>query len=241
MALHGAILRAQLRPSMLKVQSWQRPSSAPAPPQGVPGGSGWLSTPRGEAGPLGTQPLPRMLAPAASKAADFSAFHHPGVTYMVMFHMLTSTCLLAFLLPTKLPTRRHLHGHVLPADAADADLPRSRALPDRPAQRGAPTPNPTLTTHHSPLTTRPSPSPLNLHPHTSPSPSPNPSPNPNPNQVPAVLKMILGPPMAALADRHDRYPRYIDRTYHLGTPYICVWVVRDPASRDRVACEPCSA
>ena len=31
-----------------------------------------------EAGPLGTQPLPRVLELAASKAADFTAFDHPG-------------------------------------------------------------------------------------------------------------------------------------------------------------------
>ena len=27
----------------------------------------------------------------------------------------------------------------------------------------------------------------------------------------------------------------------VGTPYILVWAVRDPASRNRVACESCSA
>eukprot|EP00964_Phaeocystis_antarctica_P116216 scaffold80182_cov60-Phaeocystis_antarctica.AAC.4 len=31
---------------MLKVAPWQCPSSAPAPPQGAPGGSGQLGTPR---------------------------------------------------------------------------------------------------------------------------------------------------------------------------------------------------
>eukprot|EP00964_Phaeocystis_antarctica_P128440 scaffold92237_cov60-Phaeocystis_antarctica.AAC.2 len=31
-----------------------------------------------EAGPLGAQPLPRVLERAASKAADFTAFDHPG-------------------------------------------------------------------------------------------------------------------------------------------------------------------
>eukprot|EP00964_Phaeocystis_antarctica_P137305 scaffold101818_cov45-Phaeocystis_antarctica.AAC.1 len=33
---------------------------------------------QGEAGPLGTQPLPRVLEPAASKAADFTAFDRTG-------------------------------------------------------------------------------------------------------------------------------------------------------------------
>ena len=32
--------------SMVKVAPWQRPRSAPTPPQGAPGGSGQLSTPR---------------------------------------------------------------------------------------------------------------------------------------------------------------------------------------------------
>ena len=33
---------------------------------------------QGEADPLGAQPLPRVLEPAASKAADSPAFDHPG-------------------------------------------------------------------------------------------------------------------------------------------------------------------
>ena len=54
---------------------WRRLSSAPAPPQGAPGGSGRLGSPRGrETTALGTQPLlPRLLEPAASKAADSTA------------------------------------------------------------------------------------------------------------------------------------------------------------------------
>ena len=53
---------------------WQCPSSAPVPPQGVPGSSGWLDAPRGETGPLGAEPLPRVLERAASTAAHFPAF-----------------------------------------------------------------------------------------------------------------------------------------------------------------------
>ena len=53
---------------------WQCPKSAPAPPQGAPGGSGWLGAPRGETGRLGAQPLPRVLELAASNAAHFPAF-----------------------------------------------------------------------------------------------------------------------------------------------------------------------
>eukprot|EP00964_Phaeocystis_antarctica_P137010 scaffold101495_cov48-Phaeocystis_antarctica.AAC.2 len=49
--------------SMVKVQSGQCPSSAP-----------------GETGPLSAQPLPRVLELAASKAAHFAAFDHPGRT-----------------------------------------------------------------------------------------------------------------------------------------------------------------
>ena len=56
---------------MAKAPPWQRPSSAPVPPQGAPGGSGQLGTPRGEAGPLGAQPLPRLLELATSQAAYF--------------------------------------------------------------------------------------------------------------------------------------------------------------------------
>eukprot|EP00964_Phaeocystis_antarctica_P042772 scaffold24522_cov36-Phaeocystis_antarctica.AAC.1 len=41
----------------------------------------WLWADRhsqGEAQPLGAQPLPWVLEPAASTAADFTAFDHPG-------------------------------------------------------------------------------------------------------------------------------------------------------------------
>ena len=55
----------------------QSPSSAPAPPRGAPGSSGWRGAPTGEAGPLGAQPLPRVLERAASKATDFPA-HFPA-------------------------------------------------------------------------------------------------------------------------------------------------------------------
>jgi hypothetical protein len=60
------------------VPPWQCPSSALVPPHGAPGSSGRLSAPKGETGPLGAQPLPRVLELAASKAADFPAFGHPG-------------------------------------------------------------------------------------------------------------------------------------------------------------------
>eukprot|EP00964_Phaeocystis_antarctica_P130844 scaffold94723_cov60-Phaeocystis_antarctica.AAC.1 len=46
----------------------------------MPGSSGWLGGPRGASGPLGPQPPPRVLKLAASKAADFRAFDHPGPT-----------------------------------------------------------------------------------------------------------------------------------------------------------------
>ena len=61
-----------------KCPPWQRPSSAPVPPQGAPGSSGWPGAPTGETGPLSAQPLPRVLERAASKAADFPAFDPPG-------------------------------------------------------------------------------------------------------------------------------------------------------------------
>ena len=52
---------------------WRCPSSAPVPPQGAPGGSGRRPLSGGDAGPLGAQPLPRVLERAASKAAHFPA------------------------------------------------------------------------------------------------------------------------------------------------------------------------
>ena len=64
--------------SVVKVPPWQCPISAPAPPQGAPGSSDWPGAPRGETGPLGAQPLPRVLELAASKAAHFTAFEYPG-------------------------------------------------------------------------------------------------------------------------------------------------------------------
>ena len=60
--------------SMVKVPSWQCPSSAPVPLQGAPGGSGQFGTPRKRpVNTLSAQPLPRVLELAASKAADFTA------------------------------------------------------------------------------------------------------------------------------------------------------------------------
>ena len=52
----------------------QRPSSPPVPPQGAPGGSGRPSTPRERPAPPGAQPRPRLLEPAATEAADSTAF-----------------------------------------------------------------------------------------------------------------------------------------------------------------------
>ena len=50
------------------------PNTAPAPPRDAPGGSGRLRTPGREARPLGAQPAPALLEPAATKAADSTAF-----------------------------------------------------------------------------------------------------------------------------------------------------------------------
>ena len=49
--------------SMVKEPPWQRPGSAPAPPQGAPGSAGWLGVPRGETSsldPLGTARASRL-------------------------------------------------------------------------------------------------------------------------------------------------------------------------------------
>ena len=62
----------------MKEAARQRPSSAPAPPRGAPGGSGQLGTPQEEDGPLSTRPLPRVPEPAASKVADFTASGRAG-------------------------------------------------------------------------------------------------------------------------------------------------------------------
>ena len=83
--------------SMVKDQYGQCPASAPAPPQGVPGGSGQLGTPRlREAGPLGAQPLPRILERAASRAADLTAVDpSPGMRARRFQGLLAAACLAA--------------------------------------------------------------------------------------------------------------------------------------------------
>jgi hypothetical protein len=57
---------------MAKVPPTQCPSSAPAPPQGAPGGSGRLGDPSGEPGPLSAQSGPRLLKRATPKATLWS-------------------------------------------------------------------------------------------------------------------------------------------------------------------------
>ena len=59
---------------MVRRNPVQCPSSAPAPPQDTPGGSGRLDTLTGEAGPLGALPPPRLLEAASSRVADSTAF-----------------------------------------------------------------------------------------------------------------------------------------------------------------------
>ena len=56
----------------------QCPSWAPAPPRGVPGGSGQLLIPKQRDRPAHAQPLPPMLELAASKVANSIAFGLPG-------------------------------------------------------------------------------------------------------------------------------------------------------------------
>ena len=64
-----------LRPrvSMVKVPSLAVPSSPLVPPQGAPGGSEQLGTPRARPRPLGAQAPPPVLERAASKVAHFTA------------------------------------------------------------------------------------------------------------------------------------------------------------------------
>ena len=59
--------------------------SAPAPPQGAPGGSGQLGTPRARPRHWGPQPLPRLLERAASTAVHSAAFGPPGPIYLFFF------------------------------------------------------------------------------------------------------------------------------------------------------------
>ena len=54
------------------------PSSPPVPPQGAPGGSGQLGTPRVRPSHQAPQPPPRGLKRAASKVADSAAVEPPG-------------------------------------------------------------------------------------------------------------------------------------------------------------------
>ena len=56
--LEKDVAEACRKGSMVKVPLWQGPSSTPAPPRGAPGGSGRRALTRGDAGPLGGQPLP---------------------------------------------------------------------------------------------------------------------------------------------------------------------------------------
>ena len=64
---------------MLKAPPWQRLSSALAPPQGAPGGSGQLGTPRKRPAHCGAQLPRRELERATFKVANFTAFDHLGV------------------------------------------------------------------------------------------------------------------------------------------------------------------
>ena len=67
-----------LSASMVEVPFLQCPSSAPVPPQETACRLWAARHSQEEAGPLGAQPLPRVLERAASKAADGTAFDHAG-------------------------------------------------------------------------------------------------------------------------------------------------------------------
>eukprot|EP00964_Phaeocystis_antarctica_P137276 scaffold101785_cov72-Phaeocystis_antarctica.AAC.1 len=77
---------------MVKVALWQGTSSAPAPPQGAPGGSGRRALPGGEASPPSAQPPPRVLELAATKTAHFPAFDHVGPADATSRHLLGVWC-----------------------------------------------------------------------------------------------------------------------------------------------------
>ena len=71
-------LRLIRQSSMVKVPPLAVPEVGSRASSGAPDSSGWFGAPRGEPGPLGPQPPPRVLERAASKAADLPAFNHPG-------------------------------------------------------------------------------------------------------------------------------------------------------------------
>ena len=56
----------------------EQPSSAPAPPQGAPGGAGQLGTPRGRGRASGRPATASGTRAIRLKVADVSAFAHPG-------------------------------------------------------------------------------------------------------------------------------------------------------------------
>jgi hypothetical protein len=63
----------------VKVPPWQRPSSAPVPPQGAPGGSGQLSSARPVRGwPTGRPASASCARASRLQAAHFTALDHPG-------------------------------------------------------------------------------------------------------------------------------------------------------------------
>ena len=79
---------------MHRAPAWSKwcPRSAPAPPQGAPGSCGWFGTPRGEAGPLGVQPLPRVLerTPPNPPTSPPVTMQPPAVTFGAMYSKLTN-------------------------------------------------------------------------------------------------------------------------------------------------------
>ena len=107
------------------------PARPPVPPQGAPGGSGRPSTPREEAGPLGAQPRPRALEPAATEAARY-----PG------FDRVLPACCSATYSPAYSTTQASQEG------AAPRDLRRGEAAQD--ARAPPPRANPNLNPEPNP-------------------------------------------------------------------------------------------
>ena len=102
---------------MVKVPPPSSACSAPVPPQGAPGGSGQLGTPR-------ERPAPER--PATAKAADFTAFDHSGAQRGRVPRRYVPQRLQTASLHDVFPRILGLHhgaGRSLPDDAGRAHLP----------------------------------------------------------------------------------------------------------------------
>ena len=171
--------------STVNVAPWQCLSSAPAAPQGGPGGSRKLGTRRNRpthwaTDPLGAQPLPLVLERAASEAADFAA-----LTIQALISSNTRlnasavpTVSLSWLLKRHVPRSARVFGKM------DIEGAEYTALP------------PAILTL--------------INPNPSPSPNPNPSPNANPDPTATATANANADPNQALPPAIPQLCKYVD-------------------------------